>query len=766
LEAFLAITLIYIVLTQVQINLPARYSDSANQDKLHRYAHDIAFSLCGNLEAKRMMVNDSLAFDLNNTIPSDVCYRISVYKNSSNTHLLDSLIYNYSPVSQVNATTTESLSLYDEFSTVDGNWTGWGAAQAGWNITSVAGPADVAYNRTTTISSAVANKGTFYLVRSLNLYGYRDINISFWANTTGNDAGEGLSVSYWDGLNWTDVFTQQADPTAWNYTSIMLDAQDNPDFKINISCTNSLASEYCYIDTLRITGQPRNWTQTVISGNDPASVFAVGDTNNDGKNEVVTGSGSINEKVRMYENKTGTWVETNISGNLSAGVELIAVGDVDNDGKNEIVIGMYTTNGIRMYKNVSNTWVETNITTPAASLQSIAIGDANNNGKNEIVVGMTSIAYEVRMYENASGGWVETNITDRATGSIAIIGDADNDGKNEIVVSTISIAKPLRTYKNVSNTWIETNISNLGSSDYIASMAIGDVNNDGKQDVVVGLLTSVNNVRMYENKTGTWVETNISDPPDALRSVAVGDANNDGQNEVVVGIDSNNGDEVRMYKYSGGAWVEAGISNTLAGVAEVGIGDANNDGNKDVVVGVSSTSNKVRMYTYTYVSSSSYCNSLSATPSATSSCLIGGGPNATNYGVSSCNNGGSSCLSSITSSDNSRVNLLKDENFTVSFSPTKNGSMVEFFLEGYHNQSGTTFLYDSGGSQIAAYNFNTSADETHIFDLTDFFPDPNGVYNITVMPNVNASYDYAYLNVSSNIYSPRRIVVQTWNAGG
>lgn len=773
LEVFLAIVLVYIVMNQIQINLPAKYSDTSNMDRLHRYSHDIAFSICGSLDAKRAMVNDSLAFDLNNSIPSDVCYRLSVYKNSSNTHLLDSLVYNYTPVSQTStaANTSTVELLYDEFSTVDGNWTGWGAAQSGWNITSVAGPADVAYNRTTTISSAVANRGTFYLVRSLNLSGYRDINISFWGNTTANDAGEGLSVSYWDGWNWTGVFTQEADPISWNYTSIMLDAQDNPDFKINISCTNGQIAEYCYIDTLRITGRSTgNWTQTVVSNNSPITMFAIGDTNNDGKIEVV-GGGNQPQRVAMYENKTGTWVETNISGNLSGGgVEQIAVGDVDNDGKNETIIYITTTNGIRMYKNVSGGWNETNITTPATSSMSLAIGDANNDGSNEIVLGMTSFSYEVRMYKYSGGTWVETNITDKSTGTRAIIGDVDNDGYNEVVTDTNGFAKPLRAYEYSAGSWVETNISNLGASDYIMSMAIGDANNDGQNDLVIGLLSGSNTLRMYEcNAGGGCTETNISSPGQ-INSVAIGDANNDGQNEVVIGLTTTSGDDIRMYKYNGFSWAEAYISDSTlvaGGAGNIRIGDVNNDGKNEVVAEVSSANIRVRAYAYTYVSSSSiYCSSSDATPSATSSCLIAGGPNATNYSVSVCNNGGSSCLSSITSSDNSRINLMNNENFTVGFSPTKNGSMVEFFLEGYHNQSGTTFLYDSGGSQIAAYNFSTSADENHVFDLTDFFPDPNGIYNVTVAPNVNASYDYAYLNVSSNVYSPRRVVVQTWNYGG
>jgi hypothetical protein len=110
--------------------------------------------------------------------------------------------------------------------------------------------------------------------------------------------------------------------------------------------------------------------------------------------------------------------------------------------------------------------------------------------------------------------------------------------------------------------------------------------------------------------------------------------------------------------------------------------------------------------------------------------------------------------------------LVNGNNFTVVFSPVKNGSIVEFYLEGYHNQSvALTYLYDAAGNQVASYNFSNTADEGHVFDLSDFYPDSRNSYNITVKTNYNASYDYSYLNISSGIYSPKKIVVRTWNYG-
>lgn len=156
----------------------------------------------------------------------------------------------------------------------------------------------------------------------------------------------------------------------------------------------------------------------------------------------------------------------------------------------------------------------------------------------------------------------------------------------------------------------------------------------------------------------------------------------------------------------------------------------------------------------------------SSVPKTTSTCLIAGGPNATNYSTTSCALGGGSCLDFILKSDDSTLNVQQNQNITIGFDRLSNGSIVELILEGRHNTSGTTYLYNLSNYLMASYNFSTTVDEIHIFDLTEFFPPSTKPYNITIKPNVNATYDYAYLNVSRNVYSPRRVVVSTWNAGG
>ncbi len=131
----------------------------------------------------------------------------------------------------------------------------------------------------------------------------------------------------------------------------------------------------------------------------------------------------------------------------------------------------------------------------------------------------------------------------------------------------------------------------------VYSVAIGDGDNDGNNEVVIGLHSSSDEVRSYEKSGGSWVEDVIAGVPSHVWSVAIGDSDNDGRNEVVIGMVSTT-DEVRAYEKITSVWTEDVIVDTLTDVFSVAIADANNDGNNEVGVGMWSTTNEVRLYEY------------------------------------------------------------------------------------------------------------------------------------------------------------------------
>jgi hypothetical protein len=475
------------------------------------------------------------------------------------------------------------------YTNLTGSWTLWDTQNSPLRNYTVLNPYQA---RTYLIIANFSNQNYTYSqanhTLTLNNYGW--LNVSYQSPATGNSQ----KVSQYDTFN-VSINVTCVGGSCGSVTGVLRynnSAGLNPD--TNVSTVIGATPFYA------VMGSPTTFAETNISDT-PVLVNSVtiGDSNNDGQNEVVVGLSATNNELRMYENKTGGWRETNIS-DVPNSIMSIAVGDANNDGYNDVIIGTFyitVTNELRMYSNVSGGWVETNISDFSVGVNSVAIGDANRDGQNEVVVGLDSTTNEVRMYKNETGTWVETNISDEPSDAYSVaIGDANNDGKNEVVIGIAITTNELRMYENKTGSWIETSIRDEPNG--AKSVAIGDANRDGQNEVVVGMGSTTNEVRMYKNETGTWVETNISDESTYVKSVAIGDANRDGQNEVVIGmLSAPTTNELRMYENKSGAWVETNISDEPNHVYSVAIGDANRDGKNEVIIGIgASVTNEVRMY--------------------------------------------------------------------------------------------------------------------------------------------------------------------------
>jgi uncharacterized delta-60 repeat protein len=251
--------------------------------------------------------------------------------------------------------------------------------------------------------------------------------------------------------------------------------------------------------------------------------------------------------------------------------------------------------------NLSN-FDEFNITQleTIASVLEVAAGDLDNDGLNEIVIGTSSqVTNELRYYKNQSDEWNEFNITGTGADNIntLAIGDLDNDGLNEIVVGLASTTNELRYYKNQSNGWDEFNITDVGSA-AINSLAVADADNDGLNEIVVGLSSTTNELRYYKNQSTLWDEFNITNNPSVnINSVSIGDVDNDGLNEITAGLASTT-NELRYYKNQSNGWDEFNITDVgSAALSSVVAEDADNDGKNEIVIGTSSlASNELRYY--------------------------------------------------------------------------------------------------------------------------------------------------------------------------
>jgi len=236
------------------------------------------------------------------------------------------------------------------------------------------------------------------------------------------------------------------------------------------------------------------WNSGVdLSGIEPTGLFLGEDADNDGKCEIIIGTGYQcgDNKIRVYEN-TGdnTYQEIWNSGTALRDTVLEgAVGDTDGDGKKEIVVGsgdlnpqvhVFECNGDDSYELVSS------LGTFNEEIRAI-IGDQDGDGKSEIIAGGQDKVVHVFEHTGAIGDNTYTSVWNSGTmnGFIDVIAtaDQDNDGNGEMIVPCGDGKAYL--FENIGdNTYQEVWNSGSVMSGHIYRVATGDQDGDGKLEII------------------------------------------------------------------------------------------------------------------------------------------------------------------------------------------------------------------------------------------------------------------------------------------
>lgn len=289
---------------------------------------------------------------------------------------------------------------------------------------------------------------------------------------------------------------------------------------------------------------------------------AIGDLNGDGKLDVAVanfnsgsaGTVSVLRNTTVVGNSISFAKTTYATGNGSSSV---AIADVDKDGKPDLLVTSGNSGYISVFRNTSATTSAITFA-PAVTISdyfhsdNITVADFDGDGKVDFAT--ANFAAGISIWKNAStpGSISFPTRIDYTAGtnpaSIAT-GDLNRDGKPDLVVRNYS-SSTLSVFKNTSSSGV---ISFAQKSDFAigsnsGGLSIGDLNGDGKPDVAVSSgISGV--VSLYTNTSGVD-SIKLSAPANFATGygptgIAIGDVNNDGRYDFAVG---NNYSQVTIFK--------------------------------------------------------------------------------------------------------------------------------------------------------------------------------------------------------------------------
>ncbi len=339
---------------------------------------------------------------------------------------------------------------------------------------------------------------------------------------------------------------------------------------------------------------------------------ALGDVDGDGDLDLVIG---LHEGAVLHVNQ-GTATEPSFPGDaVDLGLDLRydlmpAIHDVDGDGDADLVFGT-TSGGLTCYINDG---------TPAAPVWSLFgqpvravhldgqvspwFADLDGDGADEILTaddsGMPRLYYHIGTA--STGLWSntrwfpDTNVLGEARPAL---GDVDNDGDLDVLVGDPWGA--LHLVQNVGSATAPVYhqqpspvLDNLGDG---AQPAMADTNGDGILELVVGSSEGLHEFRRTAGSSPVW-EPVSSSAIDALSlqgqcAPAFGDVDGNGSPDLVVLLP----DAVRLFHHNAGAWVESpgamnGVDPAVGG--SPALLDLNADGRAELLLGT--LSGWIRLY--------------------------------------------------------------------------------------------------------------------------------------------------------------------------
>ena len=225
----------------------------------------------------------------------------------------------------------------------------------------------------------------------------------------------------------------------------------------------------------------------------------------------------------------------------------------------------------------------------------VAEGDVNGDGRADLVTGVgTGAGPHVKVFDGATGALVRSFFAYDAalTGGVFVAaGDVNRDGRVDIVTGAGPSGGPqVKVFDGANGSLLRSFFAYAPSFTGGVRVAAGDVSGDGRADIITGAGAGAGpQVKVFDGADGSLLRSFVA--YDAAFTggvfVAAGDVSGDGRADLITGAGSSGGPHVKVFDGATGHTLHSflGYGPSFTGGVRVAAGDFNSDGFADVVTG-------------------------------------------------------------------------------------------------------------------------------------------------------------------------------------
>ncbi len=322
-------------------------------------------------------------------------------------------------------------------------------------------------------------------------------------------------------------------------------------------------------------------------GSSPFSV-ATGDVNGDGQPDLAVANFSSNNVSVLLGNTNGTFAA---AVNYAVGVQpyAVTIGDLNGDGRLDLAVANNGSNNVSVrLGNGDGTFAAAVNYNSGGGPTSVAIGDVNGDGRPDLAVAnsnVNNVSVLLGIGSPSSGTFAAAVNYGVGSGPISVaIGDVNGDGRLDFAVANQLSNNVSVRLGNGNGTFAATVNYAVGTQP--TSVAIGDVNGDGRPDLAVANFTTANVSVLLGNgppNSGTFAAAINYAAGAGPRSVSIGDVNGDSRPDLAVV--NQNSFNVSVLPGNGNGTFAAAVNYAAGGTpASVDISDVSGDSKPDLVV--------------------------------------------------------------------------------------------------------------------------------------------------------------------------------------